>query len=114
MPSLLRPPSPGTAAGPLTGWGLCAAIGLLVFAASLLGIVTRPLGFMAAFWPANALLLGLLVHYPRLAASGTWAAATVGYVAADLVTGTAPLAGASSTPIRCSGAPFSSRMPSMA
>ena len=34
-----------------------AAIGLGVFAACLLGIATRPLGFMAAFWPANALLL---------------------------------------------------------
>lgn len=90
MQPLLRPPSSGTAAGPLTGWGLCAGLGLLVFAASLLGILTRPLGFMAAFWPANALLLGLLVRYPRLAASGTWAAAAMGYVAADLVTGTSP------------------------
>lgn len=85
---MLRPPSFGTAAGPLTGWGLCAGLGLLVFAASLLGILTRPLGFMAAFWPANALLLGLLVRYPRLAASGTWVAAAIGYAAADLVTGT--------------------------
>ncbi|MBB6561388.1 diguanylate cyclase (GGDEF)-like protein [Acidovorax soli] len=92
MKSLLRPPSPGTAAGPVKGWGLCLGIGALVFAASLLGIVTRPVGFMAAFWPANALLLGLLVRYPRLAASGTWAAAAVGYVAADLAAGTPPLA----------------------
>lgn len=90
MQPLLRPPSSGIAAGPLTGWGLCVGLGLLVFAASLLGIVTRPLGFMAAFWPANALLLGLLVRYPLLAASGTWVAAAVGYIAADLLTGTAP------------------------
>ena len=46
---------------------------------------------MAAFWPANALLLGLLVRYPRLAASGTWAAAAIGYGAANLVAGTSLL-----------------------
>ena len=91
MQPLLRPPYPGTGAGRLTGWSLCAAIGLAVFVACLLGIMTRPLGFMAAFWPANALLLGLLVRYPRLAASGTWAAAAIGYGAADLVTGTSLL-----------------------
>ena len=88
MPPLLRPPYPGTGAGWLTGWRLCAAIGLAVFAACLLGTLARPAGAMPAFWPVNALLLGLLVRYPRLAASGTWAAAAAGYGAAELVTGT--------------------------
>ncbi|QDT54376.1 putative diguanylate cyclase YedQ [Caulifigura coniformis] len=59
----------------------------VVFAASLFGILTRPVGFLAAFWPANAVLLGLMVRYPQLATPSGWLAATAGYLAADLVTG---------------------------
>lgn len=92
MQPLLRPPYPGTGAGWLTGWSLCAALGAAVFSVCLLGSLARPAGAMAAFWPVNALLLGLLVRYPRLAASGTWAAAAAGYVAAELATGTPPMA----------------------
>lgn len=68
----------------LAGVLLVAAV---VFAASLFGILTRPLGFLAAFWPANAILLGLFVRFPRLASPWGWLAAIVGYVAADLLTG---------------------------
>ena len=53
------------------------------------GIFARPIGFLSAFWPANALLLGLLVRYPHLARPPAWVAAAVGYVAADLATGSA-------------------------
>ena len=66
-----------------------AGLALLIFAACLVGICARPIGFLSAFWPANALLLGLLVRYPHLARPPAWAAAAVGYVAADLVTGSA-------------------------
>ena len=67
--------------------------GALVFIACLLGIWSRPLGgFLAAFWPANALLLGMLVRYPGLATRSAWVAAVVGYLAADLVTGSTVLA----------------------
>ncbi|MFP5446464.1 MAG: sensor domain-containing diguanylate cyclase, partial [Betaproteobacteria bacterium] len=75
---LHRPLSP-----PLAWLGLA----LLIFAACLVGIFARPIGFLSVFWPANALLLGLLVRYPRLARPPAWVAAAVGYVAADLVTG---------------------------
>ncbi len=75
---LHRPLSP-----PLAWLGLA----LLIFLACLVGIFARPIGFLSAFWPANALLLGLLVRYPTLGRPPTWAAAAVGYVAADLVTG---------------------------
>ena len=75
---LHRPLSP-----PLAWLGLS----VLIFAACLVGIFARPIGFLSAFWPANALLLGLLVRYPRLARPPAWVAAAVGYVAADLVTG---------------------------
>lgn len=75
---LRRPLSP-----PLAWLGLS----VLIFAACLVGIFARPIGFLSVFWPANALLLGLLVRYPRLARPPAWVAAAVGYVAADLVTG---------------------------
>lgn len=60
---------------------------LLVLGACLMGIMTRPLGHLAALWPANALLLGLLVRYPRLASPAGWLGAVAGYVLADSMTG---------------------------
>ena len=41
-----------------------------VLAAALLGIALRPVGLLSAFWPANAVLLGLMVRWPRLATGG--------------------------------------------
>ena len=57
---------------------LWLGLGVLVFAACLVGIFARPIGFLSAFWPANALLLGILVRYPALARPAAWAAAAVG------------------------------------
>lgn len=59
----------------------------IVFLASLFGILTRPVGFLAVFWPANAILLGMLVRHPRFATPLCWMAALSAYVAADLATG---------------------------
>jgi diguanylate cyclase (GGDEF)-like protein len=59
----------------------------LVLAASLFGIFTRPTGLMAAIWPANALLLGIFVRWPKLATPLGWTAAVAAYLAADLSTG---------------------------
>jgi len=70
-----------------TPWSRAGFVASVVFAASLFGILTRPVGFLAAFWPANAVLLGLMVRYPQLATPSGWLAATAGYLAADLVTG---------------------------
>lgn len=64
-----------------------AGLGLLILGACLVGIFARPIGFLSAFWPANALLLGLLVRYPTIARPQAWVAAAVGYMAADLATG---------------------------
>jgi len=72
---------------PLSPPGAWLGLTLLIFAACLVGIFARPIGFLSAFWPANALLLGLLVRYPHLARPPAWAAAAIGYVAADMVTG---------------------------
>lgn len=79
--------SPKPCALPLNALTVGLLVMVVVFAASLFGILTRPLGFLAAFWPANALLLGLFVRIPRLASPLGWLGAVVGYVTADLLTG---------------------------
>ncbi|MDP0500087.1 MAG: ATP-binding protein [Verrucomicrobiota bacterium JB022] len=60
----------------------------IVLAAALFGIFTRQIGFLAAFWPANALLIGLMIRTPRYAALPNWVAAFVALVAADVLAGT--------------------------
>lgn len=59
----------------------------VVFAACLFGIHTRPLGFLASVWPANALMLGLVLRRPAMSSSSGWLAAGGAYIAADLLTG---------------------------
>ncbi|ROH89064.1 sensor domain-containing diguanylate cyclase [Stagnimonas aquatica] len=67
--------------------GAVCLILLTVFLACLLGIYTRPVGFLASIWPANALLLGLLLRLPRAAKPLGWLAGAVAYMLADLLTG---------------------------
>lgn len=62
-------------------------VGLVVLATALLGILTRPIGYLAMLWPANAVLLGMFVRNPRLARPLGWLAAFLGFMAADLITG---------------------------
>lgn len=63
-------------------------VALCVFVACLLGIFSRPLDYLAAFWPANAVMLGLLLRHPVLAARPlTWLLCAVAFVSADLLTG---------------------------
>ncbi|HEY1170646.1 MAG TPA: ATP-binding protein [Verrucomicrobiae bacterium] len=59
----------------------------VVLGAALFGILTRPIGFLAAFWPANAVLLGLFIRKPHLAAVPGWVGAITGFLLADLLTG---------------------------
>lgn len=61
--------------------------GLVVMITALIGIFTRPLGHAAAFWPANALLLGLMLRVPQTARPLSLAGAAIGYVLADRATG---------------------------
>ncbi|MEW9835703.1 GGDEF domain-containing protein [Mesorhizobium marinum] len=58
-----------------------------MLAACLFGILTRPVGFLAALWPANAVMLGLLIRFPKAAGLFGWAAAAAAYLVADLITG---------------------------
>ncbi|WP_374578779.1 ATP-binding protein [Phenylobacterium sp.] len=62
-------------------------VGGAAAAAALIGIFLRPSGDLSAFWPANAVLLGLLIRHPRLAKAGGWIAAALALVAADVLTG---------------------------
>ncbi len=66
---------------------LSLLVALAIFLASLFGILTRPVGFLAALWPANAILLGLMVRNPGLASIWGWVGAFAGYIVADVVTG---------------------------
>jgi diguanylate cyclase (GGDEF)-like protein len=63
------------------------ALGTGIFAACLLGIVSRPDNMLSTFWPTNALLLGWLLRQRRLAGPLGWATAAIAYTSADLLTG---------------------------
>lgn len=71
----------------LLPWRAAALVAGIVFAAALFGHVTRPLGFLSTFWPANALLMGVMVRNPGWAGPRGWAGAAMGYLAADFVMG---------------------------
>lgn len=62
----------------------------IVLIASLFGIMSRPTGFLAAIWPANPILLAILVRNPQMATPWSFLAALVGFMAADTVTGGDP------------------------
>ena len=62
-------------------------IGVAVFAACVLGILTRPAGFLAMIWPANAVMLGLLVRLPDARRASAWLFAALAYTVADLFAG---------------------------
>ena len=62
-------------------------LGVVVFATCLFGISTRPMGFLANLWPANAVMLGLLIRMPAAARPLGWLCAGIAFMAADLLTG---------------------------
>lgn len=61
---------------------------IIIFVAACTGILTRPLSYSAFFWPANGILLGLLIRYPYFRNIATFIGASFGYITADLITGT--------------------------
>ncbi|MDF2493881.1 sensor domain-containing diguanylate cyclase [Sphingomonas sp.] len=63
-----------------------AIIGLAVFAASVVGLATRH-AFSVSFWPANALLAGLMLRHRAFHCPSGWVGALVGFIAADLLFG---------------------------
>ncbi|UYN99862.1 MAG: diguanylate cyclase [Devosia sp.] len=73
---------------PDTPSGQSAVVGLLVLGACIVGIGTRWFLDLASFWPANALLLGILTQRPAINRPMTWIAATLAFLAADMLAGT--------------------------
>ncbi len=95
MPAAPPPQLPGRTASPLLARAFAAAraarlpllIGLGVLLACLAGIAMRPIGFFSSFWPANALMAGLLVRLRLTRRPAVWVCAFAGYMAADLLNG---------------------------
>lgn len=79
-------------------------VALLIFAAALAGSLSRPMGFLAVFWPANALLAGLLIRGARLRSLTVVAAAGVGYLASGALVGDVPHLGLLMTTANLTGA----------
>ena len=64
--------------------------GAIVLPCALFAVLaTRMLGPLALFWPANAVLLGMLLRHPGRATPAAWLGALAAYLAADLAVGTA-------------------------
>lgn len=69
-----------------------ALMGLAILLASLLGLTTLH-AFSLSFWPANAVLVGLMLRKRRFNRMAGWIGAMLGYIAADLIYGrTLPVA----------------------
>lgn len=66
---------------------LSICIGAFVLGACIIGIHTRLLFSMASLWPANALLLSILLLRPEANRSLTWVVAAAAYMTADLLSG---------------------------
>ena len=62
-------------------------VGALVTVCSIFGIYTAPPGVLAAFWPTNAVLIGLLLRRAHPPTAAHWLAATAGYIVADITMG---------------------------
>ena len=58
-----------------------------VLTASLFGIWSRPTGFLASIWPANAVMSGILLRLPGAARWPGWIAGMAAFLSADLLTG---------------------------
>ncbi len=65
-------------------------VSILICLAALAGIYSRPAGFLAAFWPANAILATLLVRAARWRRLPILLGAICGYQAAGYLTGDVP------------------------
>lgn len=72
-------------------WRAALIVAGLVSVACLSGMLTRPTGFLAALWPANAVFLTLLVRLPGAARPPGIMAAGAAYALVDLAIGSSPL-----------------------
>lgn len=76
-------PHPKAALKPRSLFQLFLLFAGVIFLCCLLGIATRHLTFLASFWPANSVLLGLLIRFPQTRHPISFIGAIVGYLIAD-------------------------------
>lgn len=76
-----------TASPNIVKGGIFLGVTLIIFISCLLGIASRPLSFLAFFWPANAVLLAIFLRFPQFNQSFGWLGAFCGYMLADIITG---------------------------
>ncbi|WP_119309807.1 sensor domain-containing diguanylate cyclase [Cohaesibacter haloalkalitolerans] len=72
-------------------WRPALIVAFCIVISCLLGIFTRPIGLLAALWPANAVLLTLLIRLRGAASPLGIFAAAAAYVCVDLYIGTSLL-----------------------
>ncbi len=68
-------------------WRATLLLFAVVLAATLAGILGRPPGQLASFWPTNAILLGLMVRNAGFNRPLPWLGAVSGYLVAGALTG---------------------------
>lgn len=68
-------------------WRAAAVVFAVVFLATLFGIFSRPVGFLASIWPANAIMLGLMLRNSDMAQAPGWLAGFAAFLTGDLLTG---------------------------
>ena len=84
---------PASAPQTLSDSHAAAALGIAIFAACVVGTLSRPVAFLASFWPANALMLGLVLRRPSLASDPrAWVWSTCAFVFSSLLMGDGPAA----------------------
>ncbi|QNP47650.1 GGDEF domain-containing protein [Diaphorobacter aerolatus] len=82
------PLEPAPAPSALSDSFAAAALGMTIFLACIAGTLSRPVEFLASFWPANALMLGLFMRRPGLARDPkAWVASACAFVFSSLLMG---------------------------
>lgn len=89
MLSLPTTPSKGTSsqATLTTRVWLVVLIAIVICAAALAGVYSRPMGFLATFWPANSILAGLLVRARQSNRLLVLVGALIGYEVTGFIAG---------------------------
>ena len=78
--------SPSSAATPL--WPTQLGLVVCIFIACWVGALSRPAGYLAAIWPANAVMLGILLRHPALGKLPLiWLYALLTFIGFDLLSG---------------------------
>lgn len=88
LPLLQVPPTTSSPSASTSLWPAQAGLMTCLVLACLVGEVSRPMDYLAALWPANALMLGLLLRKPALGQSvSTWLLAWMTLFVMDVLLG---------------------------